>query len=178
MDMKVDVDIYLHGKRVAGYVSVSKDEWQADPFWAVLSSINSQYGLELTRFYNDKDIKVNWGEEVGRFDMDMTDTIDKDVIRTASAWMEVDITESGEVSINDSEYVIQMMKSLEKKFPVLRQQRGCHLCYPFHPEDHLEPLSTLVPHFNDLHEWSINEIADWLEEQDLDIQIKEHAINA
>lgn len=35
-------------------------------------------------------------------------------------------------------------------------------------------LADIIQHLNDTHEWSRNKIADWLEEQDIDITIKEN----
>lgn len=165
MEMKVNVDISLESKRVTGTVDVSKDDWNTDALRSVLDALKSQHNLELSKFYDDKNVDVASGDIIGRLDMpDMTEELDEGTLRTACAWMTIDITRAG-IVVEDSEYTIQMMKSLKRSFPVLEQYANCPICLM------PEPLYSLIMHLNDLHEWTRNEIADYLESLDAELEI-------
>lgn len=164
MEMIVNVDISLENKKVTGTVNVTESDWNTDALASVLDALNSQHHLELSKFYDDKNVVVRSGDIVGRLDMpDLTEQLELEPLERASAWITIDITDSGEVQVDDGGN--ETLELLRSKFPVLEEYSECPICLM------PEPLYSLVVHLNDLHHYTRHDIADFLEGLDANLEI-------
>lgn len=159
MDIEVDVLISLENKTLRASVAISHEDWAFCPETATSNALKA-ISVDLDSIGKSKDIKFEWGDIV----MDLTSTLDESKFENKSAFVTISLTEESNGGVKD---VDLMLRDLYDFFPVLQAgEADCPAC------ESTWLLSSLIPHMNDNHKWSREEIADWLEESDLNIQMK------
>jgi len=66
-----------------------------------------------------------------------------------------------------------VQKNLKKLFPALKEIVTCPVCAKL-DKDRSSTLDRMIIHLNDEHRWTREEVADWLESLDIDLEMKEN----
>lgn len=151
MDIEVDVLISHENKTLKASLNIDTQDWQFCPIESVKDGL-ALIGVDVDRISNEREVKYDWGEIVA----DMTHTLGD--LGEASAWMTMTMANT---TATDPQSL--MLSNLYRSFPVLNTCKPCPICSLDENEPIDMVLSALIPHLNDNHKWTREEIADWVE---------------